>query len=110
MQYTKLGFSRLFNGCGSHQVLCSLIVNRSVTPTLHIANVGFNAETSVPNQNFRPKFDLLKIVFLSNISRILSQLRRKTKTADFIKVCGIETQTNIAADFELVCGKTKSEK
>jgi hypothetical protein len=39
MQYTKLGFRRLFKGCNSHQVPCSLIVNRSVTPTLHIANV-----------------------------------------------------------------------
>jgi len=32
MQYTKLGFNRLFKGCGSHQVLCNLIVNRSVIP------------------------------------------------------------------------------
>ena len=32
MQYTKLGFNRLFKGCGSHQVPCSLIVNRSVIP------------------------------------------------------------------------------
>jgi restriction endonuclease Mrr len=39
-QYTKLGFNRLFKGCGSHQVPCSLIVYRSVTPTLHIATVS----------------------------------------------------------------------
>jgi hypothetical protein len=32
MQYTKLGFNRLFKGYGSHQALCSLIVNRSVIP------------------------------------------------------------------------------
>jgi hypothetical protein len=32
MQYTKLGFSSLFKGCSSHQVPCSLIVNRSVIP------------------------------------------------------------------------------
>jgi hypothetical protein len=32
MQYTKLGFNRLFKCCGSHQVLYSLIVNRSVIP------------------------------------------------------------------------------
>jgi hypothetical protein len=32
MQYTKLGFSGLFKGCDSHQVPCSLIVNRSVIP------------------------------------------------------------------------------
>ncbi len=32
MQYTKLGFSRLFKGCGSHQVPCCLIVNCSVFP------------------------------------------------------------------------------
>ena len=32
MQYTKLGFSKLFKDCGSHQVPCSLIVNRSVIP------------------------------------------------------------------------------
>ena len=38
MQYTKLGFNRLFKGYGSLQVPCSLIVNRSVTPTLHIAS------------------------------------------------------------------------
>lgn len=25
MQYTKLGFNRLFRGCVSHQVLCILI-------------------------------------------------------------------------------------
>ena len=35
MQYIKLGFSRLLKGCGSHQVPCSLIENRSVIPTLH---------------------------------------------------------------------------
>jgi hypothetical protein len=39
MQYTKLGFNRLFKGCGLQHVLCSLIGNRSVTPTLHIATV-----------------------------------------------------------------------
>lgn len=39
MQYTKLGFHRLFKGYSSQQVLCSLIANRSVTPNLHIANV-----------------------------------------------------------------------
>lgn len=39
MQYTKLGFYRFFKGCSSHQVPCSLIVNRSEAPTLHIANV-----------------------------------------------------------------------
>jgi len=32
MQYTKLGFNRLFKGYASHQVLCSLIVNCSVIP------------------------------------------------------------------------------
>jgi hypothetical protein len=32
MQYTKLGFNRLFKGCGSHQVPFSLIVNRSELP------------------------------------------------------------------------------
>jgi hypothetical protein len=32
MQYTKLGFIWLFKGCDSHQVPCSLIVNRSVIP------------------------------------------------------------------------------
>ena len=32
MQYTKLGFLRLFKGCGSHQMQCSLIGNRSVIP------------------------------------------------------------------------------
>ncbi len=32
MQYTKLGLSRLFKGCGSYQVSCSLIVNRSEFP------------------------------------------------------------------------------
>ncbi len=32
MQYTKLGFSRLFTGCGSHQVPCNLIEYRSVIP------------------------------------------------------------------------------
>ena len=32
MQYKKLGFYRLFKGYGSHQVQCSLIVNRSVIP------------------------------------------------------------------------------
>tara|TARA_R100000353_G_scaffold170772_1_gene134732 strand:+ start:148 stop:312 length:165 start_codon:yes stop_codon:yes gene_type:complete len=36
-------------------------------------------------------------------------LRKKTKTAVFTKVCGIETQTNIAADFELVCGEKTSD-
>lgn len=46
MQYTKLGFNRLFKGSGSHQVPCSLIVNPprwrgSVTRaniSIHIAN------------------------------------------------------------------------
>jgi hypothetical protein len=32
MQYTKLGFNRLFNGGGSLQVPCILIGNRSVVP------------------------------------------------------------------------------
>jgi hypothetical protein len=32
MQYTKLGFNMLFKGCGSHQVQCNLIGNRSVIP------------------------------------------------------------------------------
>ena len=32
MQYTKLGFNWLFKSCSSQQVLCSLIVNRSVLP------------------------------------------------------------------------------
>ena len=32
MQYTKLGFNWLIKGCDSHQVMCSLIVNRSVIP------------------------------------------------------------------------------
>ena len=32
MQYTKLGFSRLSKGFGSHQVLCTLIDNRSELP------------------------------------------------------------------------------
>lgn len=32
MQYTKLGYNRLVKGCGSHQVRCSLIVNRTVIP------------------------------------------------------------------------------
>lgn len=32
MQYTKLGFNSLFKGCGSHQVPCNLIGNRSVIP------------------------------------------------------------------------------
>lgn len=33
-QYTKLGFYRLFMDFGSHQVQCSLIVNRSVIPNI----------------------------------------------------------------------------
>jgi hypothetical protein len=32
MQYTKLGFYRLFEGCDSHQMPCILIDNRSVIP------------------------------------------------------------------------------
>ena len=38
MQYTKLGFSRLFKGYGSHQVPCSLIVNHSVIPNFAYCN------------------------------------------------------------------------
>jgi hypothetical protein len=49
MQYTKLGFQRLFKGCGSHQAPWSLIVNRSVTPTLHIANVTSKAKKDTAN-------------------------------------------------------------
>jgi hypothetical protein len=44
MQYTKLRFSMLFKGCSSQQVLYRLIVNRSVTPNLHIAVVECNAK------------------------------------------------------------------
>jgi hypothetical protein len=32
MQYTKLGFNRLFMGFGSHKVLSIAVVNRSVIP------------------------------------------------------------------------------
>jgi len=32
MQYKKLRFHRLFKGCGSQQVLCILIGNRSEIP------------------------------------------------------------------------------
>jgi hypothetical protein len=37
MQYKKLGFNRLFNGCGSPQVQFSLIGNRSVIPNFAYA-------------------------------------------------------------------------
>lgn len=33
-QYKKLGFNRLFKGCGSHQMSCNLIRNRSVIPNV----------------------------------------------------------------------------
>jgi hypothetical protein len=32
MQYTKLGFNRLFKSCSSQQVQCRLIENRYVIP------------------------------------------------------------------------------
>jgi hypothetical protein len=32
MQYKKLGFNRLFKGCGSDQVPCSLIGNHTAIP------------------------------------------------------------------------------
>jgi hypothetical protein len=32
MQYKKMGFCKLFKGCSSHQMPCTLIVNCSVFP------------------------------------------------------------------------------
>lgn len=59
MQYTKLGFHRLFKGGCSQQVPCSLIMTRFVTPILHIAKrLSFLGKTGVSMafvvKGFRP--------------------------------------------------------
>jgi hypothetical protein len=50
MQYTKLGYYRLFKVYGSHQVQCILIMNRSVIPNYAYCHRYAQAEEKTATQ------------------------------------------------------------